>query len=96
MSALQPTSSSGLNATGADERTDRSVGRGMAEVYDGKSPRSNSVPERSAEMGADTSADRQGSEGISDAAEEAVRTEKSTSDNIRGNTVSVRGDDFLL
>lgn len=72
--------------TGADERTDRSVGRGMAEVYDGKSPRSNSVPERSAEMGADTSADRQGSEGISDDAEEAVRTEKSTSDNIRGNT----------
>lgn len=72
--------------TGADERADRSVGRGMAEVYDGKSPRSNSVPERSPEMGADTSADRQGSEGISDAAEEAVRTEKSTSDNIRGNT----------
>ena len=72
--------------TGADERADRSVGRGMAEVYDGKSPRSNSVPERSPEMGADTSADRQGSEGISDDAEEAVRTEKSTSDNIRGNT----------
>ena len=71
---------------GADERADRSVGRGMAEVYDGKSPRSNSVPERSPEMGADTSADRQGSEGISDDAEEAVRTEKSTSDNIRGNT----------
>lgn len=58
----------------------------MAEVYDGKSPRSNSVPERSPEMGADTSADRQGSEGISDVAEEAVRTEKSTSDDIRGNT----------
>ena len=72
--------------TGIDERADRSLGSGMAEVYDGKSPRSNSVTERSAEMGADTSADRQGSEGISDDAEEAVRTEKSTSDNIRGNT----------
>lgn len=56
--------------TGIDERADRSVGRGMAEVYDGKSPRSNSVPERSAEMGADTTSDRQGSVGVSGAPED--------------------------
>lgn len=72
--------------TGIDERADRSVGRGMAEVYDGKSPRSNSVPERSPEMGADTPSDRQGSVGVSGAPEEAVRREKSPSENIRGNT----------
>lgn len=72
--------------TGADERADRSVGSGMAEVYDGKSPRSNSVPERSAEMGADTPTDRQGSVGVQNASEEAVRREKSPSENIRGNT----------
>lgn len=71
---------------GVDERADRSLGYGMAEVYDGKSPRSNSVPERSAEMGADTSTDRQGGYGISDAPEKTVRTEKSPSENIRGNT----------
>lgn len=72
--------------TGIDERADRSVGRGMAEVYDGKSPRSNSVPERSAEMGADTPTDRQGSVGVQNAPEEAVRREKSPSENIRGNS----------
>ena len=72
--------------TGVDERADRSLGYGMAEVYDGKSPRSNSVPERSAEMGADTPTDRQGGYGISDTPEETVRTEKSPSENIRGNT----------
>ena len=71
---------------GVDERADRTLGYGMAEVYDGKSPRSNSVPERSAEMGADTPTDRQGGYGISDAPEETVRTEKSPSENIRGNT----------
>lgn len=72
--------------TGIDERADRSVGRGMAEVYDGKSPRSNSVPERSAEMGADTPSDRQGSVGVQNAPEEAVRREKSPSENVRGDT----------
>lgn len=77
---------SDIGRTGIDERADRSVGRGMAEVYDGKSPRSNSVPERSAEMGADTPSDRQGSVGVSGAPEEAVRREKSPSENIRGNT----------
>ncbi len=71
---------------GIDERADRSLGSGMAEVYDGKSPRSNSVPERSAEMGADTPTDRQGSVGVQNASEEAVRREKSPSENIRGNS----------
>ena len=72
--------------TGIDERADRSLGSGMAEVYDGKSPRSNSVPERSAEMGADTPTDRQGSVGVQNAPEEAVRREKSPSENVRGDT----------
>lgn len=72
--------------TGVDERADRSLGTGVAEIYDGKSPRSVAVPERQTEMGADTPTDRQGGYGVSDAPAETVRSEEPTPENVRGDT----------
>ena len=70
--------------TGADERTDRQMGTGVAEVYDGELPGGNPVAARAAEMGADTPSDRQGSVGIMGTPSEAVRSEESPTENLRG------------
>ena len=72
--------------TGVDERADRSLGTGVAEIYDGKSPRSVAVTERQAEMGADTPTDRQGGYGVSDITSETVRPKEPTPENVRGDT----------
>ena len=71
--------------TEADERADRPLGQGVAEVYDGELSRRNPVAGGSAEMGADTEADRP--RGLEDVgtSPKTVRREKSTSENLYGN-----------
>ena len=70
--------------TGNDERTDRQMGTGVAEVYDGELPGGNPVAARAAEMGADTPSDRQRSVGIVGTPSEAVRSEEPPTENLRG------------
>ena len=67
--------------SGADERADRPLGQGVAEVYDGELPRRNTVASGSAAMGADTPTDRPRGVGDVGAAAETVRERKSPSEN---------------
>ena len=69
--------------TGVDGRGDRTVRGEMESVYDGKSPRSDTVPARSPEMGTDTPTSGQRSDGVSGAAEETVREGKSAPDDVQ-------------
>lgn len=68
--------------TEADERADRPLGQGVAEVYDGELSRRNSVAGGAAEMGADTPTDRQGGVGNVGTPAEAVRREEPSPENL--------------
>ncbi|MGN0619226.1 MAG: YodL domain-containing protein, partial [Ruminiclostridium sp.] len=68
--------------TEADERADRPLGQGVAEVYDGELSRRNPVAGGTAQMGADTEADRQRGLGDVGTPAEAVRTEQSSPENL--------------
>lgn len=67
--------------TEADERADRPLGQGLAEVHDGELSGRNPVAGGASEMGADSPSDRQGSVGAVGTAAEAVRREESPSEN---------------
>ena len=66
----------------ADERADRPLGQSVAEVYDGELSRRNPVAGGTAQMGADTEADRQGGLGDVGTPAEAVRREEPSPENL--------------
>ena len=67
--------------TAAPERTDRPLGKGVAEIHDGELSGGDSVAGGSPEMGADSPSDRQGSMGDVGISAEAVRREESSPEN---------------
>ena len=70
----------------ADERADRTLGTGVAEIYDGELSRGNPVVGGAAAVGADTPTGGQGSVGVVASSAGTVREGKSTSDdNVLGN-----------
>lgn len=69
--------------TGSDERGNREIRGEMAGVYDGKSPRDDTVAARSPEMGLDTPTSGQRGDGVSGAVEETVREREPAPDNIQ-------------
>ena len=67
--------------TAAPERTDRTLGQGVAEIHDGELSGGDSVAGGSPEMGTDSPSDRQGSMGDVGTSAEAVRREESSPEN---------------
>lgn len=71
---------------GADERTDRSLGQTVAEVYGGNVSRTSGTNERlRSGLGTDTSQDRQAGAGTVRHSEGGISTENTSPDNVHGN-----------
>ena len=69
--------------TGTDERTDRSMGREVAEVNGGNAPRTDTVTSRAAVVGTDTPTDRPRGLGAAADAQDAVREEIPAPDGVQ-------------